>query len=63
LHYRVYRLNAAGAIVSGDWIDAEDESQARARAQAFCNEGTPSVELWLDARRLATLPCREDASG
>ena len=63
MHYRVYRLNPAGAITSGDWIEADDELQARAWAQAFCDRGTPNVELWLGARRVATLPCREDAGG
>jgi len=39
LHYRVYRLNPAGAIVSGDWIEAEDERQARAGLRS-CHAAT-----------------------
>lgn len=60
LHYRVYRLNPAGAIVSGDWIEAEDEPQARARAETYCDEATPNVELWQGARKLAVLPCHRE---
>lgn len=62
LHYRVYRLNPAGGIVSGDWIEAESEPQARAQAQALCDEGTPIVELWQGTRQLAVLPCDDAPS-
>lgn len=60
MHYRVYKLNPAGRIASGDWIEADNEDQARAMAHAFCDEATPQVELWQGARRLAVLPCSDD---
>jgi hypothetical protein len=60
LHYRVYKLNSAGRIVSGEWIEAESEPEARRLAQAMCGEGTPSVELWQGAQKLAVLPCEGD---
>lgn len=60
MYYRVYKLNPAGRIVSGQWIEADDEAEACARAQALCDPGAPQVELWQGARQLAILPHRED---
>jgi hypothetical protein len=60
ISYRVYRLNPAGAIVSGEWIEADDEQDARRRAHALCGDGTPGVELWQGARKLAVFPCRDE---
>jgi len=59
--YRVYKLNAAGRIVMGEWIAAEDDAEARKLAHAMCDEGTPTVELWLGASRIAILQCDEAA--
>ena len=56
MHYRVYKLNSAGRIVSGDWIEAESERQAIARAETFRADGAPQIELWQGARRVAILP-------
>jgi hypothetical protein len=55
LDYRVYKLNAAGRIVMGEWIAAEDDAEARRLAHAMCDEGTPTVELWLGVSRIAVL--------
>jgi len=60
--YRVYKLNRTGAIVSGEWIDAEDEQDARDKAHALCDEGTPGVELWQGTRRVAVFPCSQPAA-
>ena len=60
--YRIYKLNRAGAIVSGEWIEAEDEHDARRKAHALCDEGTPSVELWQGARKLGVFPCGDAAA-
>lgn len=58
--YRAYRLNRAGRIVSGEWIEAADDPAARAAAHAFCDDVTPTVELWLGARIVARIPCEDD---
>lgn len=58
--YRVYKLNPAGRIVSGEWVEAETDDAAREAAHALCDHATPSVELWLGARRIALLPCDVD---
>jgi hypothetical protein len=60
VHYRVYKLNPAGRIVSGEWIEADNEPHARAQAQDLCGHGTPSVELWQGVRRIAVLPCDDE---
>jgi hypothetical protein len=46
--------------MTGDWIEAESEAQARQLAHALCDEATPRVELWQGARRVAILPSAED---
>jgi hypothetical protein len=60
LHYRVYKLNARGLIMSGEWIEATSDAEARRLAHALCDEATPTVELWQGPRRVAVLPCDED---
>ena len=60
MYYRVYKLNPAGRIVSGEWIEAENEPQALAQAATLCGDGVPQIELWQGARRLAVLPCSDD---
>lgn len=60
VHYRVYKLDPAGRIMSGLWIEADSEPDARAQAEALCDEGSPQVELWQGTRKVAVLPseCR-----
>jgi hypothetical protein len=58
--YRVYRLDRAGRIVTGEWIEASDDSAARVSAHEFCNEATPLVELWQGKRFVAQLPCEDE---
>jgi hypothetical protein len=60
LHYRAYKLDADGRIVSGEWLEAENETAARARAHAMCDDATPHVELWQGAKQLAVLSCHGD---
>lgn len=60
--YRVYKLNPAGRIVSGDWVEAIDDRTASEAAYAMCDEATPSVELWQGTRRVAVLSCHDDAA-
>jgi len=57
LDYRVYKLNPAGGIVSGEWIEADDEQHARDQALAMCGRGVPTVELWQGARLIGRYAC------
>ncbi len=60
--YRAYRLNPAGRIIAGEWIEAETDGEAIQRAHALCDEGTPNVELWKRDMKIALLPCHETAA-
>jgi hypothetical protein len=62
LHYRVYRLNSAGRILSGEWIAAENDHEARGLARQLCEPGTRTLELWQGAQRLAVMACDADAA-
>ena len=55
--YRAYLLNKAGKIVWGDWIEADDEATAQARAHELCSQGAPMVELWQGPKLVAEIPC------
>lgn len=62
MNYRVYRLDSGGKIVTGEWIEASDDAQARNRAHEFCDEATPTVELWQGRRFVGALPCDGEAA-
>lgn len=62
MDYRVYKLNPAGRIVKGDWIEAVDDAAAVAIAHALCDVATPAVELWRGSTLLGVFPCDEDAA-
>ncbi|HEY8571296.1 hypothetical protein [Phenylobacterium sp.] len=55
--YRAYLLDPAGKIRWGEWIEAADQAEAEKLAHAMCDAGTPTVELWRGAERVAELPC------
>ena len=55
--YRLYRLDGAGRISTAEWIEAEDDEQARAAAEAQSRPG--AYELW-EKQRLVR---RERRSG
>ncbi len=57
--FRAYLLDTAGKIVWGDWIECADLDEAKARAHELCDKGSPTVELWQGAKRVAKLPCVE----
>jgi hypothetical protein len=60
VNYRVYKLNPAGGIVSGEWIEADDEQQARIQAEALCGRGVPKVELWQGRRLVGRYSCQDE---
>lgn len=60
MSYRVYMLNPAGRIVTGEWIEAPDDEAAKSLAHKFCNGTTPTVELWQGTRCVAVMPCSEE---
>lgn len=58
--FRAYRLNAAGRITWGEWIEAADLAEAETKARELCTEGTPVVELWEGDRPVSEVPCNTD---
>jgi hypothetical protein len=59
--FRAYLLNDEGRITWGEWIEAADEGEARAKAKALCSRGTPTIELWQGPRKLAEDRCEPPA--
>jgi len=55
--YRAYLLNAKDEIVWAEWIEAENEQEARLKAHELCSKGKPVVELWQGARPIAKVEC------
>lgn len=51
--YRLYRLDGAGRISAAEWIEADDDADARLKAQADSPSG--QYELW-QRRRLVERP-------
>jgi hypothetical protein len=56
--YRIYKLNPAGRIEVGAWVEAPDDEGARVRAHDYCDEASPQVELWQGRRCLGRISCR-----
>ena len=48
--YRFYRLDGAGRIGFGEWLEAEDDREALAKAREL-SEGGLKCEVW-EGRRL-----------
>lgn len=62
--YRAYRLDDARRIITADWIEADDDDEARAEAQEnLCNDGIPAVELWEATRFVDEIECDEGEGG
>jgi hypothetical protein len=57
--FRAYVLNAQGNFIWADWIEADGEAEAIAKARELCRDDTPTVELWKGPRRVAELACGE----
>jgi hypothetical protein len=55
--YRVYKLNAAGRITDGEWINAEADDAAITLARQMCDHETPFVEIWQRQRKVALVEC------
>ncbi len=62
-HYRLYRLDGAGRISTAEWLEAEDDKAAAARAAELC-DGDGAVELWARNRLIARVdPSARDQLG
>jgi hypothetical protein len=52
-NYRLYRLDGAGKITTGEWIDAGDDQEAVDKANALGRDGR--YELWNRGRMVAVI--------
>jgi hypothetical protein len=59
--YRAYRLDRRRHIVKGEWLNASSDAEAKDQAEALCEEGAPTVELWQAARLVEEIDCEDDA--
>ncbi|THD77132.1 MAG: hypothetical protein E7812_14350 [Phenylobacterium sp.] len=57
IQYRAYQLSGQGQIVAGAWLDAATDAEAETLARELCRPSVPTVELWLEQRRVAVLRC------
>lgn len=51
--YRLYRLDGAGKITTGEWVEAADDESAVRVAKDTCAPG--NHELWQRNRFIATI--------
>lgn len=51
--YRLYRLDGAGKITTGEWVEAADDESAVRAATDSCGPG--KHELWQRNRFIATI--------
>lgn len=51
--YRLYRLDGAGRITTGEWIDAGDDAEAVRFARELDGQG--KFELWESRRFVASI--------
>jgi len=56
--YRLYRLDGAGKITTGEWIDAADDEEAMRVAHANGAEG--KFELWERNRFVGSIAAKRD---
>ncbi len=61
--YRLYKLAPDGHIVVGEWLEAADVAEAKAKALAMCAGQPFRCELWLGAERLESFSCGEAEGG
>ncbi|MGA0605380.1 hypothetical protein ACO2Q0_05205 [Phenylobacterium sp. VNQ135] len=58
--FRLYKMTIEGKIAVGDWLEAKDVADAKAKAMALCAGQPFQCELWQGAERLDSFSC--DAS-
>jgi hypothetical protein len=58
--YRAYRVDRHHHIVNAEWIEASSDASATAQAEALCEEGAPTIELWQATRLVEEIDCEDD---
>jgi hypothetical protein len=55
--YRAYRVDDRRRILTGAWLQADDDAEAIEQAGELCDERTEVVELWEGPRLVKDLDC------
>ncbi len=58
--YRAYRVDARRHIQSGQWLNADNDAEARDAAAELCDPQTPHIELWQAARLVDEIDCADE---
>lgn len=61
--YRAYRLDGRRRILTGGWLQAENDAEAIAHAADLCDERTDAIELWEASRLVKDVDCAPDDAG
>lgn len=55
--YRAYRLDSHHRIKTGDWLEANNDADAKAEAAELCDDGVASIELWRAQVKIDEIEC------
>jgi len=55
--YRAYRIDRHRRIRSAEWLDAPSDEAAAEQAEALCEDGAPTIELWQSKRLVEQIDC------
>jgi hypothetical protein len=59
--YRAYRVDRSRHIQAAAWIEAPDDTAAKAEAKdELCEEGAPTVEIWRGTKLVDEVECDEE---
>ena len=59
-YYRLYVLSAAGHFLGFEEIEADDDAEAKRRAETFAGERP--LELWCGSRKVVSIPAAAPTS-
>ncbi len=57
--YRAYRIDDRHHIINGRWLEASNDAEAMDQAEALCEDGVPTIELWQAARLVDEIDCED----
>jgi hypothetical protein len=61
--YRAYRVDRQRHIQSAEWLEAPSDEAAAEKAEALCEEGAPTVEVWQSTRLVDQIDCEDEDGG
>ena len=58
--YRAYHVDRNRRFTGARWLEAPTDEVAIAEAEALCEEGAPTIELWQATRLVDEIDCEDD---